>query len=246
MDAPVPNPSASVAPRGGIVVRWLQRRRARREASRDFDSRWVGRALLLPVIASQFVWFPVANAVSAALLLATALCGALICAYYAHLLLARLQCSLLEFLVLIAGLGSWLGMLLASPALYALGTHWVVILTLLGGGWVLHGAVLGVAQARLLGVESPAARACHILLGWITSGSRGVLLLGLSLSLIRLADRRSFAEMLGQRLATWGTALFIAGIAGILLSFVVNFKTRRAAQKILGETVPQSRAISAA
>jgi predicted outer membrane lipoprotein len=155
----------------------------------------------------------------------------LLCAYFAWLLFLRLQCSLLEWIVLIAFLGNAEGLLVTTPGFGAMKAVWA--LAPLVAAWVLYGMVKGLVWADILGVSAPGRRIGLLFLAWFQTAAPAMVLAGAMLLLGRQAR-----GLVSRDLAAWGLPLLIAGALGILARLWLERRVARAAQSILDAATP--------
>ncbi|MCY3021380.1 MAG: hypothetical protein NTW87_20390 [Planctomycetota bacterium] len=213
------------------IVAWD---RAKREemrtlarASAGFDLRFA-RALLtlcVPLTVPNIAPFGPALEWTAAI--GTGAFAILLCAYFAWILFRRLQCSLLELIALVAFLGNVVGIALTTPNLSGLAPGaWA--LTPLLAGWVFYGMVLGLTQARLLGVHSPLPRLLLLAANWYGLAAPALLLAG-----VLLHFGGSVQFFVSRAMAAWGVPLILLGVAGYVVAIWLGIKTRRAARTVL-------------
>jgi MFS family permease len=206
---------------------WRRYAKRRRAASQGFELGWLswtGSALFLLAFTNFAPWPPQWSVVNTVGNLAL---GALIAAYFGHLFLRRLQCSLLEWILLIAVLGNAEGLVLATPGLWRLPLLAFTLAAFMAG-WVFYGAVLGLVQARLLGVKSVPARLGLLIAAWWSLASPALLLCG---SLLALWGQ----GLAGPRGALWGWPILALGVLGAVLGLWLMRRSAKAARAVLGE-----------
>lgn len=231
--SPAPEPSTvpPAAPPAGepmprtTFFRWRRRVRIMKEVSAGFDLRWVIWTAVL--LAGSCGLWAAPNVTVQTVVTWTLVTSALLMAlYFGHILFFRLQCSLLEFCVIIAALGNLEGMLLTTPGIFSVGRDWVMVLAPLGVAWLFYGAVIGLVQAELSGRRSAPARLFHIVAGWLSTGSLAMLGLGAILWFGRHETR-----LITKNLSVWGLPLLIAGAIGLALGFRYGRAAKRAAKE---------------
>ncbi len=215
-------------------TRFWQRRASRARAAQGFDLKLLRFPVMITALLSALLPFDFHPAVNIAAIVAFPILGLLVCLYFGHILMRRLQCSLLEFGVLIVVFGNAAGLVLTSSGTIALSWNWLLTICLVLTAWIVYGAVRGMSQARLLGVGVGPGRIVMMLLGWLTTAAPAFLILGLFLLLPDYLDR-SFARVIGGGLTRWGLPVVIAGLFGVGAGIVLHLKTKRAARKILRE-----------
>ncbi|HEY3324775.1 MAG TPA: hypothetical protein VGP72_30260 [Planctomycetota bacterium] len=199
----------------------------------EFDQGWVRR--LNTVLAALVVLGMVAGTLpfapawmQARFDIIALFCGVELCVYFGRLLFQRMQCSLLEWCVIIAFLGNIEGMLLTTAGFHALGIlGWAMALLVLG--WVLYGTVKGLAQAAVLQIEEPGRRVWLLAANWYTLAAPAMLLAGLGLHY----GRKARMGLVGPKLESWAVPLLVAGALGLALRIVLGLKAARAAREIL-------------
>jgi len=214
--------------------RWPEYRvmlRERHALRRGYDLVWGRRALNLATAAT------VVNAVGwmgprlgLAASIANVVFGALLTAYFAHLLFRRLQCSLLEWCLITAVLGNAEGLVLTTPGLEALSATGAA-LGLLVSGWVFYGAVLGLAQAKLLGLRHALARLAALILAWLRIASPALLAAGIVL--IWGSRWGVDSRWISSGMRAWGAPLLAFGLVGLVLGGALEWKAGRAAREVL-------------
>jgi hypothetical protein len=233
MDSPAASATASL----GTLNWWArfrQRRKSRALASQGFDIKLLRFPVVVTAILAALLPFDLHSAVTLAATIAFPIFALLVCAYFFHILMRRLQCSLLEFGLLIVVFGNAAGLVLTSSGIMALGWNWMLTLGLVLTAWILYGAVRGMCQARLLGLSAGPLRVLLMLAGWFTTAAPSLLFLGFALTLPAYYHE-SFARMIGHNLVRCGIPLLAAGLAGIAVEIVIHWKVRRAARRILNE-----------
>jgi len=210
----------------GRVARWRRCRRELKLSAAGFD---LQRILpLAGFLLSAFGAAVVPNAtVQAVVPWMVAASVLLIAIYFGHILFFRLQCSLLEFCVIIAALGNLEGLLLTTPGIFSVGRDWVIVLAPLGVAWLFYGAVIGLVQAELCDRRGTFARLFHIAAGWLSTGAPALLALGAILWFGRNEKR-----VITPNLAVWAIPMLVAGALGIVLRFWIGRAASRAAKEI--------------
>ena len=229
-----PSSLETAAPRPNWWARFRQRRKSRALAAQGFDLKLLRFPVILTALLAALLPFDFHSVVTIAATIAFPLFALLVCVYFGHILMARLQCSLLEFGLLIVIFGNAAGIVLTSSGVAALGWNWTLTLALVLTAWILYGAVRGMTQARLLGVSAGPLRVLLMLAGWFTTAAPPMLFLGFALTLPAYYDA-SFAHTIGRNLARWGIPLVAAGLLGIAIGIAIHWKVRRAARRILNE-----------
>jgi len=214
------------------VANWWRRRRAERKrlayASARFDLRWARWLLTLsvPLTAANFLRSHPALDWTAAV--GTGVFAVLLCLYFGWLLFGRLQCSLLELLVLVGFLGHVEGLVLTTPRLASMSPGSWALAPLLAG-WVLYGAVVTLAQARILALERPVPRLLLLAANWLVLATPALIVAGV---LLRCGGQ--FEAMVSPDMAAWSTPLLAAGGVGCVLFVWLSVTTRRSAREIFG------------
>ena len=208
-----------------------RRSRSRSKTARGFDSAWL-RYLTTLTLLTVFVFFFLmgyswVRNVFQWIVLVT---GGLVTCYYLHLLFVRMQCSLAEWMVLILALGNVGGLLFSTPHLGQIGSMAAVVATLLAA-LVLHGFVMGLADAQLMGVQGAVPRMLLIFANWLALPSPVLLLSGLALWL----GRGESPIAVSPAMAAWAAPLIAVGGIGVVLLAVISFLVRRRAKRLLGE-----------
>lgn len=163
--------------------------------------------------------------------------GLAMTAYYGHILIWRLQCSLLDLIVSTAFLGNAVGMLLVT--LGAVGAAWAAWATLpLLTGWTAMGAVHGIIYARLIGTTSPLVRASLLLFAWLQYLAPPFLIIGCTLEIL---GRNSVMEKsLGRQVMSYSLPLLIAGAVLLVVVVFAHWKLSRKARQIVKAAQPQA------
>jgi hypothetical protein len=221
-----------------VPTTWWQRRkqrlRERKRAAAGFDLGFLRWLLCLSAILTPANLVDGVDCVRVAAGINNVVFGVLLCVYFGHILLRRLQCSLLEFSLLIVVLGNALGLLLTTPGVYYLGWTWITALLSVVTGWVLFGAVGGLTQARLLNATRPLSKVGFMLSGWLTTAAPALVIGGAALWLSRWGDAQ-ISAFVSPNMSTWGIPLLLAGIVGAGLYFWLARKAGLAARAILNE-----------
>jgi len=210
----------------------LKTRRSRRDAARGYDLVWARWLLTFSAVALGVNLSIIkADWVRWATLGVNAFFGLLVLFYFGHILLRRLQCSLLEFCVLALVLGNLLGLVFSLPGV-AKSPFLAVTLGLFCSAWVLHGMVAGFVQAELLKIRRAAPRALYLVASWW--GSLAPVLLAAAAALFWL-PRGSLSDWIAPPMFAWRIPFVVLGTAGTVLRFVFEWRARRAARQVLGE-----------
>lgn len=215
--------------RPGILRRWLARARTLRAEAKGFDLAWARWALTVMILGplsgvfaaySNLLWLTeVVNGVF----------GLMLCLYFGHILVRRLQCSILEVLVLVALLGNLAGLVVTMPGMTR-SPELAVPLLMLMMAWGLYAAVIALAQARLLDVNGYASRGLLLLIGWLASASP--VLLGGAGVLWYLQDAQH-GMLVSEHMASLIVPLAAFGAFGLIARCVLGLKAVRAAKRIL-------------
>lgn len=163
---------------------------------------------------------------------AYAIFGVLLCLYFAQMLLFRLQCGLLEFLVMSIAFGLFEGLLLTTPGI----TEIALYLSPLVGGWILYGAVSGIVRAELMALPGEPSRRARLLQmagAWLGIAAPAMLLLG---GVIRILAWKEF--MLIPELLTWSWVLLVFGLAGLVGDLWIGQRVMRLAKKLVKTARP--------
>jgi hypothetical protein len=217
-----------VPPTPPAKIGWWKRQGLIAKAAADFDRRWwrwIITGLFLSV--SPMLECPHATVKAAGKYVAVA-AGLSMCLYFAHLLFRRIQCSLLELLVMMAFLGNAVGLILTMPGVLSAGKNWLMLLLPMIGAWVFYGALKGLIQAEILGATSPLKRLFFLLAGWLNVATPALFCSGIFLHVLR--EERSFA---GSGLDKWSLPLVALGVIGLIVRLWLGMKTMRAAKKLL-------------
>jgi hypothetical protein len=147
--------------------------------------------------------------------------GVLLMMYGGHLLIYRLQCSLLDLVVIVAFAGNILGIFLTVPGLRSL------ILQLMPAalGWVLLGAAEGIVYARILDCRSQFRRVLLFLVAWGQFLASPFLLL--SWFLFTLKDN-GYSRWFGADFLSYRYPFLVTGIAIFALAWIVHGRIRAA------------------
>lgn len=226
------SPRRKLFPAFGALNRFFMRHsRSRSDAARGFDLAWVRWLLSLLIVAfsiyeatqlGEMDWISFVLGSAFALLLVV---------YFGHLFIRRMQCSFLEFALLIAVMGTMQGLIFSLPGFSRM-PKVVWPLCMLLGAWLLNGAVIGLVQARLLRIERGWKRAGLFLAAWL-GGAAPALILGAGL--LAIFRHVSRGALVSDRMSVWMVPLFIAGGAGLVLGTILDWRAGRAARVILGE-----------
>lgn len=235
--SPAPNPEVTFPTAARIASRlksiW-QRTRQLKEASAGFALRKaLVLATLLPItVCASLIPNTTVQEVVPWLVTIGALTMA---AYFGHILLFRLQCSLLEFCLIIAALGNLEGLLLTTPGIFSVGREWVMVLAPLGVAWLFYGAVIGLMQAELSGRRGTLSRLFHIVSGWLNTGALAMLSVG-----VFICSYRERTQLIPKNLGTWAIPLMVLGALGLVLRFWLGRAARRTAKELVFREKPEA------
>lgn len=228
---------------------WQRYKRAL-DAAKGFDcGRWGRLALLLisfPMSAAVGGWVLVQVGAASATPLPGLLPGATwtwgcaaitvyfvaLTLYYAHLLFARLQCSLVELLALVVLLGSAEGLLFSTPGILYV-PHLLIVIAAALPALVFAGAIEGLIEARVLDVTHPYKRLLIVLVDIFADAGPSVGLAGFLLWGSRFTPLRGLG---GLDLTAWGLPMLIVGGVSTVAGFALGLKVRRVAHRLLDET----------
>jgi hypothetical protein len=235
--APIPEvaiPTATRTVKASRLKSIWQRRRQLKDAAAGFDLR---KALILATLLPlSMLALSIPNTTVQEIIPWLLMIGALTtAAYFGHILLFRLQCSLLEFCLIIAALGNLEGMLLTTPGIFSIGREWVMVLAPLGVAWLFYGAVIGLMQAELCGRRGAFMRLFHIVSGWLNTGALAMLGMGTALWLYR-----HDTKMLTRNVSAWAIPLMVLGALGLVLRFWLGRSARRAAKELVFSATPEA------
>jgi hypothetical protein len=149
--------------------------------------------------------------------------GVLLITYSGHLLIWRLQCSLLDLVVIAAFTGNILGVFLTVPGLRA------IVLPLLPAaiGWVLLGSVNGMVYARILNCRSQFLRVVLFLFAWLQYLDLPFALL--SAFLFSLKDN-PYSRWFGEEFLSYRYTFLGMAVAIFLLNLAVHRRISTAAK----------------
>ena len=226
-----------------ILFYWLggQDRQAVREwsaAAKGFDSGWLRWPLNLCTLACAanfFAFVDYHEVFQWTALIADAATGLLLCLYLGHILFRRLQFSLLEFVLMIAVMGNFEGLLFTTPAIF-FGWVGLASLALLVAAWILYGMVEGLVQARILGVTKPWQRVLILVAAWLTTIVPALIFSGAFLS---LGLNEGLKTIISRPMAQWGPWLLALGVLGLVIRVWLGRKVRRMAKEILASNAPR-------
>lgn len=150
--------------------------------------------------------------------------GISVCAYFTHLLLLRLQCSLLDLLTSSVLLASVLGLTLSTPGVLR---SWPLLLMLIPMlvAWILFATIRAVVTAELLKLNHAFARTAWIVLHATLLLSPALLLAGCAIHLGGYIPALS-----GSGFTPYGMPVAVLGALGIAVDFYVRAKVKRAAR----------------
>ena len=222
---PVPVQQASA------FASWLERFRERKLAASGLDLRWARFLITFLILGISLAFVPNPTVAESGEIV-TIVAGVLMCVYFAHMLLFRLQLSLLEACVLIALIGNFEGLLLTMPGIRSVGFFWMGLMIPMIAAWVLYGAVKGIIQAELLQVSSPLKRAWFIISGVITIAAPALILCG---GAFWLAREQSM--LISANMRAWSVPLIVFGCIGLALRVRMGLLARRAARAALARPV---------
>jgi len=153
-----------------------------------------------------------------------ALFGIVVCAYFVHLLLLRLQCSLFELLASSVLLASVVGLTISTHGVLQSPSLILLLLPMLVA-WILYATIRAVVTAELLKVKRADIRTAWILVNAALLLSPALLLAGL---LIFFGGY--FKALSGSEFTPYGMPLAVLGVVGIALDCYVRSKVKRAAR----------------
>lgn len=156
--------------------------------------------------------------------IAAAAFGTVLCFYFGHILLFRLQCGLFELLAMTAVLGLFEGLMLSTPGVTRIAL-WLSPLVL---AWILYGAVIGLSRARLLEASSTLACMLHMMAAWL--GIAWMALAGLAIGIWSMSEH---SNMVSPEMRSWCWPLLILGAAGLALDVALGVKAMRRAKVVL-------------
>jgi hypothetical protein len=207
--------------------------RRRREPQPAFDPRWLGLLVTFCALATALNFFLglTKPALHTAVEIVDALFAAVLCLYFAVLLLRRFQCSLLEWCVVLVVLGNIEGLVLTTPGLLSIGWGWVLCVAGIAAAWVLSGAAHGLASARLLGVTNPFSRLALLAAHWLTGAAPALLIAGYVLA---IPEEKRFPGgewsaalrhlYVPPQMRGVGIVLLVCGAVGVLIRFLLRRK----------------------
>jgi hypothetical protein len=161
-------------------------------------------------------------------LLAPAL-GVALSLYFGHLLLFRMQCSLLEWLVGSILLASMEGLLLSTPGVLT-NVGFVLLLAPMLCAWILFAMIRALVTARILKFEAAALRAAWIVVHVLLLLAPGAFIAGLGIYL-----GKDIPHLSGSEFTPFGMPLLVAGGVGLVINFFLNGRTKREARAALAE-----------
>ena len=208
-----------------VVNRWLQRSWRWLFAPRvqPFDLRWLRwlvtlAAILCGLSIGYFLFAPWLLFPTVAAL------GTILCVYFGHLLLFRLQCSLLVLLSATIFYGLIDGLILSTPGALKLGLYFSPMIA----AWVLYGMVCGLVQARLLGLSSDKSVLLHIAAAWLGNASLAMLSVGTAILFAASNPRMGMSSY-----AIYGVPLAVIGAVAFIVDVCYSAKMRKRAKTIL-------------
>lgn len=219
-----------------LLSTWFAGRRRnavrRKEAAHGFDVGWLRWAVSVLALASITNLFSIIPGVMRIATIANGALGMLLLCYFGHLLLRRLQCSLLEFCVLIAMLGNMLGWLVTIPGISGNPPALVSASALLSA-WVLYGAVMGLTHARLLAADRQLARLALMAFVWLSTAAPVLIFVSATIWFFKNTGK---GLLVSPDIERWALPFFVVGLCGLVLRLVMTIVTVRSARRILGET----------
>ena len=193
-----------------------------------FDIRWLRLTITILILATAATLF--IHQLNWLCLSGVAAIGVLLSIYFGHLLLLRLQCSLLELLAITTTFGLIDGLVLSTPGALKLGLY----LSPTIAAWILYAAVSGIVTATLSGANGTAARLLHIFAAMLSVSAFALLSLGAAILIASESEKYGMAT---YRICAW--PLIAAGIFGFGLNIRLGIKTKKRAQALLKPT-PES------
>ena len=224
-------------PHESFVPAWWRKRRALRarivQTSRGFDlrsARWLA-TLCAPLIVANFL--PLGPGLEWTARIGGGAFAILVCVYFSWILFRRLQCSLLEFIVLTAFLGNAEGIVWSTPGVMRM-TPGSWALAPLIAAWVFYGAVMSLAQARLLGLEKAAPRLLLLFANWFILAAPAMLIAaGMLLYGMTHGAAGSMQGLVSPGMANWARPLLLFGAAGCCLHLWLAARIGRKAREVL-------------
>lgn len=155
--------------------------------------------------------------------------GVALSLYFGHLLLFRMQCSLLEWLVGSILLASMEGLLLSTPGVLA-NVGFVLLLAPMLCAWILFAMIRALVTARILNVEATWQRALWIIFHAALLLAPGALIAGVGIYL-----GGDIPHLSGSEFTPFGLPLMVLGGVGLAVNSLVVWKTKRAARAALAK-----------
>lgn len=207
--------------------------RARQQLQRRYDLRWARWLVTLASVVATFafLWMLRNGALERTFLATSLVAGALMLLYFGHLLLMRLQCSLLEWCLIIVLLGNLEGLIFSTAGILR---HPVVAsgLGVAVAVWVLYGAALGLVRSTLCGASGAWPRVGLLLGAWLELAAPALVWWGGMLWWFG-------EDPLGPYLGRWGLRLAILGILGVGIGLWLQRRTISVARRVVGELPPE-------
>jgi len=133
----------------------------------------------------------------------------------------------LELMAIVAFLGNAEGLLFSTPGVLRMTAGSWALAPLLAA-WVLYGAVMSLAQGRLLGLERSLPRLLLLGANWFILAAPAMLIAGAFLGIGELQDAgESIRGLVSPAMARWGGPLAVAGLSGCCLHFWLALMTGR-------------------
>lgn len=190
------------------------------------DSLWLRWPVVLMLMLFPFSLLALSLVSWPVLIVWPAFFAALI-AYSAHLLFRRLQCSLLEWCLVIFVLGNLEALFLTTPGILSSAMLCGLLSPVIAVG-VFYGALRGLAQAQLMGITRPTPRILLLCANWYTLSAPAMVLL-----VAAYAFGPDEFQVIGQIMSNWIVPLLVFGVAGLVLRWVLAHKSNQCAKNIL-------------
>ncbi|MEI6235043.1 MAG: hypothetical protein WCT04_18455 [Planctomycetota bacterium] len=182
--------------------------------------RWLATLSAIETLAAMFLY----NQATWLLLPSVAALGVFLSLYFSHLLLFRMQCSLVELFAITTTYGIFTGLVVSTPGAMKIGSY----LSPMIAAWVLYSAVSGIANATLFGTTTIRARL--LLMAAVLWGNAALPLIGLGALIFAWLFNPRFGMEIYRDYA-W--PLVIIGVLGLALNAAIFVKTRRIAKAML-------------